>query len=479
MSSRNSNARPEPDQALIDIADYVNDHGITSTEAYRVARYCLLDALGCAMEALDFPECTKLLGPILPGTIYPHGAKVPGTQFVLDPVSAAFNISIMIRWLYFSDGFTAAQGGHPSDNIGGILATADYLSRKHMAEGKSPLVIRDVLTAMTKAYEIQGVLSMENDLPRLGFDTTTMVRIASAAVVTKMLGGSRDEIVNAVSNAWADGGQLTLFRQGNNTGSRKSWAGGDAASRAVWLALMALKGEMGYPSALTMKSYGFYDAVCRGKPFKFQRPYGNYVIENVKFKLVAAGMHGQSAVECAFRLHPLVKDRLDDIAAITIRSQKDLMRVMDKHGPLNNPADRDHCVQYVVAVGLIHGKLNAADFEDEFAADPRIDRLRAKMTVVEEPRYSRDFQDPQKRSSANAIELSFRDGSRAPKIEIEYSLGHPRRRAEAIPMLEAKFRKNLARRFPPKQQAAILELCMDQARLEAVPVHQFVDRFVI
>lgn len=479
MSSHNSNARPAPDQALTDMADYVNDYEITSLEAYRMARYCLLDSLGCAVESLNFPECTKLLGPVLPGTNYRHGVKVPGTQFELDPVSAAFNISTMIRWLDFSDGFTAAQGGHPSDNIGGILATADYLSRKRIAEGRSPLVMRDVLIAMIKAYEIQGVLSLGNDFPRLGFDTTTGVRIASTAVVTKMLGGARAEIINAISNAWADGGQLTIFRQGNNTGWRKSWAGGDATSRAVWLGLMALKGEMGYPSALSMKTYGFYDAVFQGQPLKFTRPYGNYVIENVKFKFVAAGMHGQSAVECAFRLHPLVKDRLEDIAAITIISQKEMMRVMDKQGPLTNPADRDHCAQYVVAVGLIHGKLDASDFEDEFAADPRIDRLRAKMTVVEEPRYSREFADPEKLSSANAIEVRFKDGSSAPKVEVEYPIGHPRRRSEFVPMLEAKFKKHLAHRFPQKQQAAILELCEDQARFETVPVNQFVDQFVI
>ena len=474
-----SNARPAPDQTLTDMADYVSDYEVRSPEAYRMARYCLLDSLGCAVAALDYPECTKLLGPVLPGTLYPNGVKVPGTQLVLDPVTAAFNISTMIRWLDFNDGFTAAQGGHPSDNIGGILAAADYLSRKRMAAGDSALVMRDVLVAMIKAYEIQGILSLGNDLAGIGFDTTTGVRIASTAVVTAMLGGSREQIVNAISNAWTDGGQLTLFRQGNNTGWRKSWAGGDAASRGVWHALMALKGEMGYPSALTMKRYGFHDAVLRGQPLKFIRPYGSYVIENVKFKFVAAGMHGQSAVECAFRLHPLVKDRLDDIAAITIVSQKEMMRVMDKQGPLNNPADRDHCAQYVVAVGLIHGKLDASDFEDQFAADPRIDRLRAKMTVVEEPRYSRDFVDPEKLSSANAIELRFRDGSTLPRVEVEYPMGHPRRRAEFVPLLEAKLRRHLAQRYPQKQLDAILEVCADQAQLEALPVHEFMDRCVI
>src|SRR5262245_45168453 len=479
MSAHDSNARPAPDQALVDMADYVSGYAVTGHEAYRMARYCLLDSLGCAMESLHYPECVKLLGPIIPGTLYPNGVKVPGTQFELDPVTAAFNISVMIRWLDYSDGFTAAQGGHPSDNIGGLLATADYLSRHRAAQGGAPLVMRDVLTAMIKVYEIQGVLAMENDLTRLGFDTTTGVRIASTAVVSQMLGGSREEIVNAISNAWADGAHLTLFRQGNNTGWRKSWAGGDATSRAVWHALMALKGEMGYPSALTMKRYGFHEAFLRGEPLKFIRPYGSYVIENVKFKFVAAGMHGQSAVECAFRLHPLVKDRLDEIDTITITSQKEMMRVMDKSGPLDNPADRDHCAQYVVAVGMIHGKLEAPDFEDDFAADPRIDALRAKMTVVEEPRYSRDFADPEKLSSANAIEVRFKDGTSLPKVEVEYPMGHPRRRAEFVPLLEAKFRKHLASRFPQRQLEDLLQLCADRERLAAMPVNEFVDRWTM
>ena len=475
MAPADTNTRPVPDQVLTDIADYVADYEITSAETYRAARYCVMDALGCAFEALNFPECTKLLGPIDAGYIYAHGARVPGTRFQLDPVTAAFNIGTMIRWLDFNDAFS----GHPSDNLGGVLATADYVSRKRMAEGKPALTMRDVLTALIKVYEIQGVLSLENDFTPLGYDHITLTKVAATAVVTRLLGGNRDEIVNAVSNAWADGPSLRIYRQGKNTGPRKSWAAGDATSRAVWLGLMALKGEMGYPGVLTTKTFGFCDAYLRGQPFRFQRPYGNYVLDNVVFKFVAAGNHGQTAVECAFTLHPLVRDRLEDIASITISSQKPLLSVMDKRGPLTNPADRDHCAQYVVAVGLIHGKLNAEDFEDEFAADPRIDRLREKMTVIEEPRYTRDHLDPEKRSRANAIEICFKDGSSLPKVEVEYSIGHPRRRAEGLPMVEAKFRKHLAHRFPPKQQAAILELCMDQARFEAAPVHEFTDRFVI
>ncbi|MBI3919325.1 MAG: bifunctional 2-methylcitrate dehydratase/aconitate hydratase [Betaproteobacteria bacterium] len=479
MASQVSDARPAPDALLTDIADYVNGCEIRSGEAYRVARYCVMDAIGCALEALQFPECLKLLGPIVPGLAFRDGARVPGTRFELDPISAAFSIGTMIRWLDYNDSFTAAEGGHPSDNIGGILATADYLSRQRIAEGDKPLLMRDVLIALIEAYEIQGVLSLENNFTRLGLDHVTFTRVAAAAVLTKMLGGGRDEIVNAVSNAWADGASLKIYRQGNNTGTRKNWAGGDASSRALRLALMAMQGEMGYPSVLSAKTFGFCDAIFRGQPIKLQRPYSTYVVEHVLFKFVAAGMHGQTAAECAFRLHPLVKDRLDAIETITIRSHEKLMGIMDKQGPLTNPADRDHCVQYVVAVGLLHGRLDPADFEDEFAADPRIDRLRAKMKVAEEPRYTRDFFDPEKRSSANSIEVRFADRSQPATFEVEYPIGHPRRRAEGLPMLEAKFTKHVARRFPRGRQLAILELFEDQALFEAKPVNEFLQYFVI
>ena len=480
MSSHDSNARPAPDQVLTDIADYVIDYQITSPETYRAARYFVMDALGCAMEALNFPECTKLLGPAVPGTIVPRGARVPGTSFELDPMTAAFNLGTMIRWLDFNEVFSGVlDGGHPSDNLGAILATADYLSRKRVAEDRPALVMREVLTAMVKSCEIHGIMALDNSTSRFGVDNMTMARVAATAVVTHMMGGSREEIINAVSNAWADGAALRVYRQGANTGTRKSWAGGDAASRAVWLGAMALKGEMGYPSALTAKTYGFYDAIFRGEPLQFRRPYGATMLESVIFKFIAAGLHGQSAAECAFRLHPLVRDRLEDIESISIKTHRSLLGIMDKQGPLSNPADRDHCAQYVIAVALIHGKLDTSDYEDDFAADPRIDRLRAKMTVVEDPRYTRDRVDPAKQSNAISIEVRFKDGSSAPKVEVEYPLGHVRRRAEALPSLEAKFRKHLARRFPQKQQAAILEICLDQARLEATPVNEFVDRFVI
>jgi len=479
MSTQISNTRPKPDKVLTDIADYVAGFRIKSQEAYNTARLCLMDTLGCGLEALEYPACTKLLGPIVPGTMVPSGAKVPGTPYQLDPVAAAFNIGTMIRWLDFNDTWLAAEWGHPSDNLGGILATADWLSRTRLAQGKKPLVVRDVLTAMIKAHEIQGVIALQNSFNRVGLDHAVLVKVASTAVVTNMMGGTRDEIINALSNAWVDGQSLRTYRHAPNTGSRKSWAAGDATSRAVRLALMALKGEMGYPSALTAKTWGFYDALFRGKPFRFDRSYGSYVMENVLFKIsFPAEFHAQTAVEAAIRLHPQVKDRLDDIKRIVITTHESAIRIIDKKGPLSNPADRDHCIQYMAAIGLIKGALTAADYEDEVAADPRVDRLRSKMTCVENKQWSRDYLNPAKRSIANALQVFFNDGSKTEKVEVEYPLGHRRRRKEGVPLLEAKFRTNLARRLPPKQQQAIISLCGDPRRLEATPVSEFVDLFV-
>lgn len=480
MGSQPSNVRPEPDQVLVDIADYVTKYEIKSREAYSTARLCLMDTLGCGLEALGYPACTKLLGPIVPGTVVPHGAKVPGTQFQLDPVTAAFNIGTMIRWLDFNDTWLAAEWGHPSDNLGGILATADWLSRTAVAHGKAPLIMRDVLTAMIKAHEIQGVIALENSFNRVGLDHVILVKVATTAVVAQMLGCTHEEIINAVSNAWIDGHSLRTYRHAPNTGSRKSWAAGDATSRGVRLALMAKKGEMGYPSALTAKTWGFYDVLFRGQPFKFQRPYGSYVMENVLFKIsFPAEFHAQTAVECAMQLHPLVKGRLDEIDRIVIRTHESAIRIIDKQGPLSNPADRDHCLQYMVAVPLIYGRLTAADYEDDVAADPRIDQLRAKMECVEDKQFSQDYLDPDKRSIANGITIYFKDGTKTDEVVVEYPIGHRRRRKEGIPLLEAKFRANLARRFPPKQASAIFELCQDQQALETTPVHEFVDMFVI
>jgi 2-methylcitrate dehydratase len=480
MSAPISNVRPKPDKVLVDIADYVAGYKISSKEAFETARHCLIDTLGCGLEALSYPACTKLLGPIVPGTVVPNGARVPGTQFQLDPVQAAFNIGAMIRWLDFNDTWLAAEWGHPSDNLGGILAAADWLSRNAVASGRKPLVMKDVLTAMIKAHEIQGVIALQNSFNRVGLDHVVLVKVASTAVVAQMLGLSRDAIIDAVSLAWVDGQSLRTYRHAPNTGSRKSWAAGDATARAVRLALMATKGEMGYPSVLTVKTWGFYDVLFKGKPFRFQRPYGSYVMENVLFKIsFPAEFHAQTAVECAMALHAQVKSRLDAIKKITIRTHESAIRIIDKKGPLANPADRDHCIQYMVAVPLIFGRLTAADYEDDVAADPRIDRLRARMVCVEDKSFSRDYLDPAKRSIANAITLQFQDGSKLKEVVVEYPIGHRRRRKEAIPVLVEKFKTNLARRFPAKQQQAILDLALDASRLEATPVHEFVDLFVI
>ena len=470
-----SNKRSGPDRELTDIADYVLDYRVRSRKVLNIARLRMTDTLACALDALDYPDCTKLLGPVTPGTVAPLGARVPGTSFVLDPVKAAFDIGSMIRWLDFNDTFTAATGSHPSDNLGGILAAADALSRERAASRGAPLVMRDVLEALVQAYEIQGCIAIENNFNAMGVDHTILSRVATAAVVTRMMGGTRDEIVNAVSNAWIDA-SLRVYRQAPNAGWRKSWAAGKAVSEGVKLARMAMAGEMGYPTVLTAKKWGFYDCFCDGKPFTFQRPqgnYGDYVIQNSMFKFVAAGMHGQSAVECAFRLHAHVKDKLSNIQRIEIFSQRALMGIMDKTGPLHNPADRDHSVQYVVAVGLIQGKLDASDFEDAFAADPRIDALRAKMTVTEDARFTREFYDPKKRSSANAIQVTFKDGSRTPKMVVEFPFGHPRRLKDAGAVLRTKFERSLARRYGGKKVKQILALCDDGERLERTPVHEF------
>src|SRR5262245_4106845 len=478
MSTHVSNVRPKPDKVLTDIADYVSGHAIKSEDAYNTARLCLIDTLGCGLEALEYPACTKLLGPIVPGTMVPNGAKVPGTPYQLDPVTAAFNIGAMIRWLDFNDTWLAAEWGHPSDNLGGILAVADWLCRTRIAQGKNPILMREVLTGMIKAHEIQGVIALENSFNRVGIDHVVLVKAATTAVVTHLMGGTRDELVDALSNAWIDGQSLRTYRHAPNAGSRKSWAAGDAGSRAVRIAWMTLKSEMGYPSALTAKTWGFYDVVFRGKPFKLKRPYGSYVMENVLFKIsFPAEFHAQTAVECAVQLHPEVGHRLDDVKKVVITTHESAIRIIDKKGPLNNPADRDHCIQYMVAVPLIFGRLTAADYEDDVAHDPRIDALRDKMECVEDKQFSKDYLDPDKRSIANAMQVFFKDGSKTSQVAVEYPVGHRRRREEGIPLLEAKFRTNLARRFPGKRQQAILELARDQERLEATPVSEFVDLF--
>ncbi len=480
MSSHTSNERPTPDKVLTDIADYALNFKLDSDLAYTTARFCLMDTLGCGLEALEYSACTKLLGPIVPGTIVPNGARVPGTNFQLDPVQAAFNIGAMIRWLDFNDTWLAAEWGHPSDNLGGILATADWLSRAPAA-GRSLVTIRDVLTAMIKAHEIQGCIALENSFNRVGLDHVVLVKVASTAVVCQLLGLSREQTVNAISLAWVDGQSLRTYRHAPNTGSRKSWAAGDATSRAVRLALMARAGEMGYPSALTAKTWGFYDVSFRGEEFKFQRPYGSYVMENVLFKIsFPAEFHAQTAVEAAMKL----RRRLDatgkseaDIQKITIRTHEACLRIIDKKGPLSNPADRDHCVQYMVAIPLLFGRLTAADYEDSVAADPRIDALRARIECVEEPRFTADYHDPEKRSIANSLRIEFEDGAVLEET-VEYPLGHRRRREEGMPLLVEKFKTNLRRRFNETQQQRILDASLDTDRLEAMAVNEYVDLYV-
>jgi 2-methylcitrate dehydratase len=482
MMSTNAemNVRPEPDQVLADIARYVTEYRVTSGEARETARYSLMDALGCGMLALTFPECSKLLGPIVPGTSVPHGVRVPGTPYELDPVKAAFDIGCIIRWLDFNDTWLAAEWGHPSDNLGGILAIADYLSRCNSSAGKAPVTMGEVLTCMVMAYEIQGCLALENSFNRVGLDHVLLVKVASTAVITRLLGGTKEQIIDALSQAWIDGQSLRTYRHAPNTGSRKSWAAGDATSRAVRLALMTLQGETGYPSALTAPAWGFYDVSFKSRPLSFQRPYGSYVMENVLFKIsYPAEFHAQTAVEAAVKLHPLVRDRLQDIKKVVITTHESAIRIISKIGKLHNPADRDHCLQYMTAIGLIFGTLTAEHYQERTAADPRIDALRERMEVVENPCYSREYLDPEKRSIANAVQVFFSDGTKTGFVEVEYPLGHRRRRAEAIPLLLEKFRANLAVRFPEAQVERIAACCRDQQQLENMPVHEFMELFSI
>lgn len=483
MASYIPNNRPEPDKVLTDIADYVLSYEIKSELAFKTAHYCLLDSLGCAFEALTYPACKKMLGPIVHGTIVPNGAKVPGTQFQLDPVQAAFNIGTMIRWLDFNDTWLAAEWGHPSDNLGAILAVADWLSRTAVAQGKKPLRIYDVLDAMIRAHEIQGVLALENAFNKVGIDHVILVKIASTAVTCKLLGLTREETINALSNAFIDGHPIRTYRHAPNTGSRKSWAAGDATSRAVRLALIAKTGEMGYPSALTAKTWGFYDVLFKGNAFKFQREYGSYVMENVLFKIsYPAEFHAQTAVEAAMIIYEKLKQlnkTAEDIKKINIRTHEAAIRIIDKKGPLHNPADRDHCIQYMVAVPLIFGRLTAADYEDNVAADPRIDVLREKITCTEDPQFTKDYHDPEKRSIANALTVELNDGTVLDEVVVEYPIGHKRRREEGFPILLQKFKTNLARIFPEKQQKLILEHSLNYDTLINMPVNEYVDLMII
>ena len=474
-----SAARPAPDAALTAIAEYARNFRVESQAAYDTARYCLMDTLACGFQALKYPACRKLLGPVVPGAVMAGGARVPGTSFELDPVQAAFNIGAMIRWLDFNDTWLAAEWGHPSDNLGGILAVADYRARLARMSGKPPPTVRDVLTAMIKAHEIQGVLALENSFNRVGLDHVLLVRVASTAVVTAMLGGSLEQVVNAVSNAWIDGGALRTYRHAPNTGSRKSWAAGDATSRAVRLAFVALTGEMGYPSALSARTWGFCDVLFRGKPLSLPQPFGSYVMENVLFKIsYPAEFHAQTAVEAAMTLHSEVADRIADIERIVIETQEPGVRIIDKVGPLANPADRDHCIQYMVAVPLLFGRLTAADYEDAVARDPRIDALRERMQVRENPQFTAEYYAPDRRYIGNAVQVFFRDGSHTARVQVDFPIGHRKRRAEGMPVLRKKFEAAVEAHFAPKQAERVKALFVKPAGLDALPVNEFVAAMV-
>ncbi len=472
-------ARPSPDQVLLDIADYVCDFHVDSVEAIETARYCLIDTLGCGFLALRFPECAKLLGPIVPGTYVPNGSRVPGTQFVLDPVKAAWDIGCTIRWLDFNDTWLAAEWGHPSDNLGGILSVADFISRKKQTQGDTSLAMSDVLHAMVKAHEIQGCLALENSFNRVGLDHVLLVRVATTAVVTRMLGGTRDQVVDALSHAFVDGSSLRTYRHAPNAGPRKSWAAGDATSRAVRIAMLVMAGEIGYPSALSAPTWGFYDVSFGGNSFKFQRPYGSYVMENILFKIsFPAEFHAQTAVEAAVHLHGKVAGRLNEIDRVVLHTHESAIRIISKTGPLNNFADRDHCLQYMTAIGLLTGDLKAEDYEDDAASDPRIDQLRELMVVVEDERYSREYHDPNMRSIATRVEVVFKDGERIDK-EVEFPIGHKFRREEGIPKLVEKFGQNLRTRFPPAHATKIEDLCLDAHKLATTSVSEFMELLAI
>ena len=471
-----SNERPNPDQELVDIAEYTLNYKITSEEAFDTARLVLMDSLGCGLLALNFPECTKMLGPVVAGTLVPNGARVPGTHFELDPITAAFNIGTIIRWLDYNDTWLAAEWGHPSDNLGAILALADFISRTNVSKGLSPLTVKDVLHYMIKAHEIQGVMALENSFNKKGLDHVILVKLASTAVSAALLGANKEQTINAISQVWADLGPLRTYRHAPNTGSRKSWAAGDATSRGVFLALQAVRGEMGYPSVLTAPKWGFYDRIWGGEKFKFQRPYGSYVMENVLFKVsFPAEFHAQTAVEAAIKLHPKVKDRLNEIDRVEITTHEAAIRIIDKKGPLHNPADRDHCIQYMTAIGLIFGDLTAEDYEDERASDPRIDDLREKMVITENPQYTRDYHDPEKRSIANAVQVFFKDGTSTEKVIVEYPIGHRRRRKEAIPLLFEKFKENASASLPKWKVERLAELFKNPKELDSMPVHLFME----
>ena len=473
------NVRPDADEILRKIADYSLNAKIDSEEALSTARYCLMDTLGCGLLALTFSDCTDLLGPYVDGTEVPGGVRVPGTKFILDPIKGAWDIGAIIRWLDFNDTWLAAEWGHPSDNLGGILAAADFISQKNLNLGKSPLTINDVLLSMIKAHEIQGVLALENSFNRVGLDHVVLVKIASTAVISSLFGLSRDQTIDALSQAFVDGQSLRTYRHAPNAGPRKSWAAGDATSRALQLVLLTMKGQIGYPSAITAPVWGFQDVLFKEKELILDQEFGSYVMENVLFKIsYPAEFHAQTAVEAAVLIHEQVKNRLEDIDKIVITTHESAIRIISKEGKLNNPADRDHCLQYMTAIGLLKGALVAEDYEDNVASDNRIDALREKMIIEEDKRYTKEYLEADKRSIANAIQVFFKDGSSTEKIEVEYPLGHRRRRDEGIPVLIDKFKNNLNTIFSSSRSEDILKLCLDENKLRSTSIIEFMDLFI-
>jgi 2-methylcitrate dehydratase len=460
------------DRLLEEIAEYSLSRNEFSHLARDTARLCLMDSLGCALLALNYPACTKLLGPFVPGQEMPLGVPIPGTAYRLDPIAGAFNIGTMVRWLDYNDTWLAAEWGHPSDNLGAILALADYRQR---VMGKAT-TLGDVVDAMIRAHEIQGVLALDNSFNRVGLDHVLLVRVASTAIACRLLEANLQQCIAALSHAWIDGGALRTYRHAPNTGSRKSWAAGDATSRAVRLAMISLTGEMGYATPLTAPRWGFQDVLFGSNAISLSRPLESYVMENILFKIsFPAEFHAQTAVEAAIQLHPVVQNRIDEIREIRVETQEAGVRIIDKSGPLSNPADRDHCLQYMIAIGLLKGNLTAQDYEDEAAKDPRIDKLRSLMKVCENPEFTRGYFDPQQRSIPNSIEILFADGGASERVEVHFPVGHRRRREEGIPLLLKKFRENTATRLPAETVHLVENTLADLDRLKTMNVPEWLD----
>jgi 2-methylcitrate dehydratase len=477
MKSMNDNTRPQFDGILIKIVNYVYDYKITSKLAFETAKYCLADSVGCAILAMNFSECTKLLGPWVSGISIQNGARVIGTGQELDPIKAAFDMGTMIRWLDYNDTWLAKEWGHPSDNLGAILAVMDFVSRR--PEYNKTYTVQDVLDAMIRAYEIQGVLALENSFNMVGLDHVILVKVASTVLAAYLLGADKDQAIAALSQAWLDGQALRTYRHAPNTGSRKSWAAGDATSRAVRLALMTMEGESGYHSALTAKHWGFSDVLFHSKPVHLERKLESYVMENILFKIAyPAEYHAQTAVECALKIYEKMKDKNLQIKKVVITTHNAAMRIINKTGPLYNPADRDHCLQYMVAIALIHGNLTAESYEEHVASDPRIDELRSKIVVVEEDRFSQDYIDDDKRSIANQVDVLLSDGTSLTEC-VEYPLGHRLRRQEGIPLLWEKFEKNMGTQFGADKVANAVELFKNDEMLLKMPVTEWISQFKV